>query len=94
VAWGLQHLAATAALRSAKDAEDARGDRLRAARLLGYVDARLASIEALRQYTEQQECDKMLLVLRDALGADQLAKLMAEGATWTEDQAVLESLAI
>jgi predicted ATPase/class 3 adenylate cyclase len=93
VAWGLQHLAAIAALRSADDAEHVGGDRLRAARLLGYVDARLDAIEALRQYTEQQEQDKMLSALHDALGEDQLAKLMPEGATWTEDQAVAEALA-
>jgi hypothetical protein len=61
---------------------------------LGYVDERLHSIEALRQYTEHQEHDKMLPKLRDALGEDHLAKLMAEGATWTEDQAVAEALAI
>ncbi len=94
VTWGLQHLAAVAALWPADDEEPTRGDRLRAARLLGYVDARLSGLEALRQYTEQQEHDKMLAALRDALGEDQLAKLMAEGATWTEDRAVAEGLAI
>ncbi|HEX4013125.1 MAG TPA: adenylate/guanylate cyclase domain-containing protein [Candidatus Cybelea sp.] len=94
VAWGLQHLAAIAVLRSPGEAEHGGGDRLLAARLLGYVDERLHSIEALRQYTEHQEHDKMLPKLRDALGEDQLAKLMAEGATWTEDQAVAEALAI
>ena len=51
-------------------------------------------IEALRQYTEQQEYDKMLAALRDALGEDQLAKLTAEGAAWSEDQAVAQALAI
>ncbi len=94
VLWGLQHLAATAALRPADDAEHVRGDRLGAARLLGYVDARLDAIEALRQHTEQQEHDKMLTALRDALGENQLARLMAEGAAWSEDQAVAEALAI
>ncbi len=94
VAWGLQHLAATAALRPGDDAEHARGDRLRAARLLGYVDARLDAIEALRQYTEEQEHDKMLSALRAALGDDELAKLKAEGASWTEDRAFADALAI
>ncbi|HET6277010.1 MAG TPA: tetratricopeptide repeat protein [Candidatus Cybelea sp.] len=94
VAWGLQHLAATAALRPADDAGDVRGDRPRAARILGYVDARLDAMEALRQYTEKQEQDKSLSALRASLGEDQLAKLMAEGATWTEDQAFGEALAI
>ncbi|MGA8098582.1 MAG: adenylate/guanylate cyclase domain-containing protein [Candidatus Cybelea sp.] len=94
VVWGLQHLAATAALRPADAAEHVPGDRLGAARLLGYVDARLDAIEASRQHTEQQEHDKMLPALRDALGGDQLAKLMAEGAAWSEDQAVAEALEI
>jgi predicted ATPase len=93
VAWGLQHLAAIAALRPAEDAEH-RGDRLRAAWILGCVDARLGSIETLRQYTEQQEQDKVLSALRASLGEDQLAKLMAEGATWTEERVFGEALAI
>jgi tetratricopeptide (TPR) repeat protein len=94
VVWGLQHLAAAAALWPADREQPTRGDRVRSARLLGYVDARLSGLEALRQHTEQQEYDKMLAALRDALGEDQLAKLMAEGATWTEDRAVVEGLAI
>jgi predicted ATPase/class 3 adenylate cyclase len=90
VVWGLQHLAAAAALWPADHEEPTRGDRVRAARLLGYVDARLNGLEALRQHTEQQEHDKMFAALRDALGEDQLEKLMAEGATWTEERAVAE----
>ncbi|MBV9027797.1 MAG: tetratricopeptide repeat protein [Candidatus Eremiobacteraeota bacterium] len=85
VAWCLQHLAATAALR---------GDLPRGARVLGYVDARLTAIEALRQYTEQQERDKVFAALRDTLGEEQLANLMTEGAAWTEDRAVAEALAV
>jgi Arc/MetJ family transcription regulator len=65
-----------------------------AARLLGYVDARLAALEALRYHTEQQEYDAMLPALREALGADELSKLMAEGSTWSEDQAVAEATLI
>jgi predicted ATPase len=91
VAWGLQHLAAIAAL---PPAGDARGDRLRAARLVGYVDGRLDAMEVLRQYTEQQEQDKVLSALRASFGESQLSELMAEGATWTEDRSVAESLAI
>jgi predicted ATPase/class 3 adenylate cyclase len=94
VAWGLQHLSGAAALRVADDEEPSRGARLRAARILGYVDAHLNGLEALRQYTEQQEYDKIVTALRDALGEDHLAKLMAEGTIWTEDRAVAEGLAI
>jgi hypothetical protein len=36
----------------------------------------------------------MLPALRDALGADECAKLMNEGSTWSEDQAVAEAMLI
>ncbi|MGA8574456.1 MAG: adenylate/guanylate cyclase domain-containing protein [Candidatus Cybelea sp.] len=94
VAWGLQHLAAATASRPLNDAKHQHCNRLRAAWLLGYVDARLNAIEALRHHTEQQEYDKTLLALRGALGEEEVAKLMAEGASWTEDRAVAEALAI
>jgi tetratricopeptide (TPR) repeat protein len=89
----LQHLAAIAALRPNADAAGIE-DRSRAARILGYVDARLVALEALRHYTEQQEYDAMLPVLRDALSADQFAQLAAEGSAWSEDQAVAEAMLI
>jgi tetratricopeptide (TPR) repeat protein len=88
----LQHLAAVAALRP--DQERGHGDRMRAAQLLGYVDARLTALEALREYGGQQGYDKMLVALRNALREDELAKLMDEGRAWTEDQAVAEGMLI
>jgi predicted ATPase/DNA-binding SARP family transcriptional activator len=91
--FSLQHLAAISVLRPSPDRQLAE-DRRRAARLLGYVNARLATLEALREYTEQQEYDKMLPALRDVLGADECVKLMAEGSTWSEDQAVAEAMLI
>ena len=89
VAFTLQHMAAIAALRPGTDPR-AIEQRRRAARILGYVDARLASFDALREYTELREYDATLSALRDALGKDELAKLLAEGSAWTEDQAVAE----
>lgn len=94
VAFALQHLAATAALRTNDDYESAAQDRSRAARLLGYIDTRLTTLQTLREYTEQQEYDKMLAALRASLGADDLAKVMSEGRAWTEDRAVEEALVI
>jgi predicted ATPase/class 3 adenylate cyclase len=88
----LQHLAAVAALQI--DQERGRGDRVRAARLLGYVDTRLTALEALREHAEQQECDKMLAALRNALEEGELAKLMDEGRDWSEDQAVAEAMLV
>lgn len=86
-AFTLQHLAAIAA-------SGPSGDRSRAARILGYVDAQVTALEALREYTEQQEYDVMLPALREALGEDGLSKLMAEGSTWSEDQAAAEAMLI
>lgn len=93
-AFALHHLAAVAALRPNDDAKKAREGRMRAARLLGYLDARLTGLEASRVYTEQQEYDKMLAVLRDALGKNDCTKLMEEGRAWSEDQAVTEALLV
>ena len=67
VAFALQHLAATVALRPGDGTQHERDERLRAARLLGYTDSRLRALEALREYTEQQEYDAMIPALRDAL---------------------------
>ncbi len=90
--FGLQHLAAVVALRPNDDHECAGNDRTRAARLLGYVDSQLIALEALREYTEQQEYDKVLAALGEALGEEDLAKLMDDGRAWSEDQAVAEAL--
>ncbi len=61
-----------------------------AARLIGYVDARLNALEALREHAEQQEYDKMIALLRDTLGADGLGKLLDEGRHFTDEQAISE----
>lgn len=84
----LQRLAVVAALR---EAEHGRDEKTRAARLLGYVDARLTALDVSREYTEQREYDRMMVALRDGLG-EALAKLMDEGRAWSEDQAVSEAM--
>jgi hypothetical protein len=90
----LQHLAAIAALQPSDGAKPGYDDRPRAARLLGYVDARLDAFEALREFIEQQEYDKMLAALRNALSEDELAKLIDEGRAWNENQAVAEAMLV
>lgn len=82
--WAMQHLAAGAAL-------EPHHERERAARVLGYVDARLATLETHREYTEQREYDMALSALREALGADRVVTLMDEGRGWNEDQATAEA---
>jgi predicted ATPase len=94
VVWALQHLAAVAGLRPSDEAARASDDRTRATRLLGYVDSRLATLDLARDYTEQQEYDKLLAALRDALGDDEVPKLMSEGAGWTEDHAISEAMLV
>ena len=65
-----------------------------ARRILGYVDARIAVCEALREYTEQCGYDGTIRALREMLGADELLRRMAEGSTWSEDHAVAEAMLI
>lgn len=81
----LQHFAAIAAHR---------GDAQRAARLLGFVEARLVALESVREYTEQQEADKMLAVLRKILDEAELTRLMDEGRLWSEEHALAEAFQV
>jgi predicted ATPase/class 3 adenylate cyclase len=89
-AFAVQHLGAVSAL-STDAGDDARA---RAARLLGYVDARLAALGAVREYTERREYDAALDALRGAFGEEQLGTLMLEGSAWTEERAVAEAMAV
>jgi non-specific serine/threonine protein kinase len=92
-AFALQHLAAVAALSEACSAggpeQIAAG--ARAARLLGFIDARLRALEFERTYLEQQEYDRVVARLRATLGPDELTERMAAGATLTADQAIEEA---
>lgn len=87
----LQHLAAVGVLQGYPDEGSAHEGRERAAMLLGFVDARLASLEAQREYTEQQEYDRMMAALAMSIGA-RLPEVMALGAEWTEEGAVAVAL--
>jgi predicted ATPase/class 3 adenylate cyclase len=86
----LQHFAAIAALRPAEGAAAAE-DRKRATALLGYADAQLAARDGSREETEQQEYDRVIAVLRKALGADEYGRLMEEGRNWSEERAIAEA---
>lgn len=91
VATALQHLAACAALRRAHEEPT---DGARAARLIGFVDARLTELENQREYTEQQEYDRAIAALQNAIGASELERFVAEGRTWPAERAMAEGLAI
>ena len=87
----LQHLAAAGALRWNGALVAAIDDRTRAARLLGYVDARLEALRATREYTDAHEYDALIAALTTAFGAEPLAKLMDVGRTWPDDLADAEA---
>jgi predicted ATPase/DNA-binding XRE family transcriptional regulator len=91
VTWALQHLAAVAVFRPGHP-ERVGADRRRAARILGFVDARLAALETSRKYTEQQEYDSVVAALRETLGAQALTTLMTAGASMTEVRAIETAL--
>ena len=59
--------------------------------LLGFVNARLSSLEARREHTEQREYERVVGALSDAFG-ERLDELAALGGEWTEDGAVAIAL--
>ncbi len=90
VTIALQHLAAVAALGAPGDQEAQE----RAARLLGFADASFDALDYTREYTEQQEYERVRTALHHALGDARLAELAQEGQSWTEERAVSEALEI
>jgi hypothetical protein len=46
------------------------------------------ALGASRQYTGRQEHDRVMSVLRDTIGIDELAKLMLAGAAMSDDQVI------
>lgn len=85
-AWTIQHLAAIAALSSCDD-EAGFETSVHGARLLGYVDALIATLDASRRHTEQQEYDRVLVALDRTMGAARRATFMAEGTALNTDRA-------
>jgi predicted ATPase/transcriptional regulator with XRE-family HTH domain len=85
LAIALQHLALIAALAN---------DTQCAVLLLGYVDTQYDKLGMNRQYTEQWGHDKLLTTLREVLNDSEIKRLAAEGAAWSEDQAIEEALRV
>jgi hypothetical protein len=75
------------------EAHEEKLNRERAAMLLGYVDARLTALQARREYTEQQEYDRIELCLRGGL-RQKLDSVMELGGDWAEDEAVKIALGL
>jgi predicted ATPase/transcriptional regulator with XRE-family HTH domain len=87
VAWSLQHLAAIAAL-SAEDSRRAAAGAVIAARVFGYVDARIAALGSSRQYLAQREYVRVTTLLRESMDAGRFEEWSASGAALTEEQIV------
>ena len=85
IAITLQHLALLAGLG---------GDARRGAQLLGFVDAQYTALGMQREPTEQWGYDKLITALRETLSADEISAFAADGAAWSEDQAVEEALKV
>jgi hypothetical protein len=85
IAYTLQHLAVVGARE---------GRAPNAARLLGYVDETIRKAEFAREPTEKWSYEKLMAALRQHLKDREISALAAEGAGWTEDQAVAEALTI
>jgi predicted ATPase/DNA-binding XRE family transcriptional regulator len=91
-AYALQNLAMAAALRGQSDARIAPREYEKAARILGFVDARLAERGSPREATDSSY-NRILAVLRRAIGADCVERLMRDGAMATEEVLVADATA-
>ena len=89
VARSLEILATIAVLRGANHDPGVQG---MAARILGFVEAIFTTLGV--EPTPRTEHDRVFATLRDTLGADVFATLIAEGATITEDEAVEAATAL
>jgi predicted ATPase/class 3 adenylate cyclase len=85
IATALQHIALLLALR---------GVAYEAARVIGYVNAQFNDLGVERQGTEKWTYEKLMAALRERLSEADTEKLAAEGATWSEDQAVEAALKV
>ncbi len=64
------------------------------ARLLGYINVQLQENGMKREFTEKWAYEHLLGKLREHLSEVEIKKLAAEGAEWSEDQAVEQALRI
>lgn len=85
VAFAVQHLAVVAL-------HD--GDLRGAARLIGWVDARIRQIDEARQPAELREYEPLISNLQKNLSTEQFQSFVAEGAMLSEDAACEEALQV
>jgi predicted ATPase/class 3 adenylate cyclase len=82
VGISISHLAATAAT----------SDPARAARLIGFAEEELRAAEWQRADYEQHIVDELRATIERAMSTAEIARLLAEGAAWSEAQAVTAAL--
>ena len=70
------------------------GDLQRSGRLLGYVNAQYQGLGAEREPTEKWSYNKLRATLQEKLSDAEIERLAAEGAAWSEYQAVEEALKV
>ncbi len=83
VALAIQHLASVAVVSGSPE---------RAARLLGYVEARYAALGLHRDTSEQMTYERLRAKLAEVYSDSDVLARFASGATMTEEQAVSEAL--
>jgi predicted ATPase/class 3 adenylate cyclase len=66
----------------------------RGAQLLGYVEAQFERLGVHFEPTEQRQRENLLTIARETMSAAEIEHCAAEGARFTEDQAVAEALAV
>lgn len=88
VAWCLEQLATIATLRPDVPQQDQASVYAGAAYILGYVDARLRDIGSGRLPFVEPLYRRVLDVLHESMGGPVVRRLMGEGATLAEDDAV------
>src|SRR5450755_2790626 len=77
----LQHLSLLGALR---------GDIRCSAHIIGYVNAQFRELGCERQTPEARGYERLMATLREHLSGAEIERLAAEGAAWSEDQAIEE----
>ncbi|MBV8529961.1 MAG: helix-turn-helix domain-containing protein [Candidatus Eremiobacteraeota bacterium] len=92
-AGALRQLAAIAVLRPRAGVGQSPTSYETAAKIVGFADTRLAARAAPAVQNRHQERDRVVEALHDAMGADAVANLMADGAAMTQTHAVEEALA-
>ncbi len=93
IARSLQQLAVLALLGAQVEHVPAAARHAGAARLFGFVQGRLTTLGSLEDL-ERDYYISALALLRDTVGAEKLTKMMATGATMTEDEAVAQAHAL